>query len=159
MNFARSSFSGASSALTALLSFSADLVRAAESFVGSRAITLVGLGGGRFQLLQLIGAGIDQRDVGGVFRRQRREAIDRRRIFARGGAQREQPLLDALEFGGIEIGRDQRRGEMLVGLLQRIDGGIDRLHRGLDQRRRIAGAALQPAHRRRQRSTPANDCR
>jgi hypothetical protein len=32
MNFARSSFSGASSALTALLSLSADLVRAAESF-------------------------------------------------------------------------------------------------------------------------------
>src|ERR1700676_121197 len=31
-NLARSSFSGASSALTALLSFSADLVRAAESF-------------------------------------------------------------------------------------------------------------------------------
>ena len=24
--------------------------------------------------------------------------------------------------------------EMLVGLLQRVDGGVDRLHRGLDQR-------------------------
>ena len=35
MNFARSSFSGASSALTGLLSFSADLVRAAESFAAA----------------------------------------------------------------------------------------------------------------------------
>jgi hypothetical protein len=37
VNFARSSFSGASSALTALLSFSADLVRAAESLTAAAA--------------------------------------------------------------------------------------------------------------------------
>src|ERR1700676_2462081 len=35
MNFARSSFSGASSALTALLSFSADFTRTAESLVAA----------------------------------------------------------------------------------------------------------------------------
>ena len=34
-NFARSSFSGASSALTALLSFSADFARAADSFAAA----------------------------------------------------------------------------------------------------------------------------
>jgi hypothetical protein len=37
VNLARSSFSGASSALTALLSFSADLARAAESLVAEAA--------------------------------------------------------------------------------------------------------------------------
>ena len=98
MNLARSSFSGASSALTALLSFSADFVARGGEFRRGRAVALVGLRGGRFQLLQLIGAGIDQRHVGGVFRGQRRQAIDRRRIFARRGAQREQPLLDAFEL-------------------------------------------------------------
>ena len=126
-------------------------MRAADSFVGRRAVALVGLGGGGFQLLQLIRAGIDQRDVGGEFGGQRREPVDRRRIFARGGAQRKQPLLDALQLGRIEIGRDQRGAEMLVGLFQRVDRDVDRLHRRLDQRRRIGGAAFQPAHRGRQR--------
>ena len=132
--------------MTALLSFSADLVRAAESFVGRRAVALVGLGGGGFQLLQLIRAGIDQRDVGDEFGGQRRQPVDRRRIFARGGAQRKQPLLDALQFGRIEIGRDQGCAEMLVGLFQRVDRDIDRLHRRLDQRGRIGGAAFQAAY-------------
>ena len=118
--------------------------------MAAAAVALVGLGGGGLQLLQLIGAGVDQRHVGGVFRGQCREAIDRRRVFARCGAQRKQPLLDAFEFGGIEIGCDQRGVEVLVGLLQRVDGGIDRLHRGLDQRRRIGRPPLEPAHRRRQ---------
>ena len=63
-----------------------------------RAVTLAGLGGGRLQLFQLLGAGIDQRHVGGVFRGQCRQSIDRRRIFARGGAQREQPFLDAFKL-------------------------------------------------------------
>jgi hypothetical protein len=126
MNFARSSFSGASSALTALLSFSADLVRGRGQLLGSRAIALVGLGRGGFQLLQPIRAGIDQRDVGDEFGGERRQPVDRRRIFARGGAQRKQPLLDALQLGGIEIGRDQGGAEMLVGLFQRVDRDIDR---------------------------------
>ena len=118
-----------------------------REFCRGRAVALVGLGGGGFQLLQLAGAGIDQRHVGGVFRGQRREAVDRRRIFARGRAQREQPLLDALEFGGIEIGGDQRGVQMLLGLFQRVDGDIDRLHGRFDQMRQIAGTAFQPAHR------------
>ena len=37
---------------------------------------------------------------------------------------------------------------MLVGFFQRIDCDVDRLHRRLDQRRRIGGAAFQPPHRR-----------
>ena len=79
-------------------------------FRRSQRVTLVGISRRLFQLLQLIGAGIDQRDVGGVFGGERGKPIDRRRIFARGGAQREQPLLDALKLGGIEIGRGERCG-------------------------------------------------
>ena len=94
---------------------------------------LVGFGGRGLELLQLPGAGVDQRHVGGVFRGQRGEAVDRRGVFARRGAKREQPLLDAFEFGRIEIGCDQRGAKVLVGLLQGVDGGIHRLHRGLDQ--------------------------
>jgi hypothetical protein len=136
VNFARSSFNGASS-------------RGGE-FGRSRTVALVGLGGGGLEIFQPIGAGVDQRDVGGVFRGQRREAIDRRGIFARCRAQREQPLLDALELRRIEVGCDQRGVEVLVGLLQRVDGGIDRLHGGLDQRRRIGRTPFEPADRRRQ---------
>ena len=111
------------------------------------------------QLLQLIGAGVDQRHVGGIFRGQCRQPIDRRRIFARRGAQREQPLLDAFQFGGIEIRRDQRRVQMLVGLLQRVDRGIDRLHRGLDQRRRICRRGAPAGAPPPKAPEPANDCR
>ena len=114
---------------------------------GGGAVFAVGGRSGGLQPLQLPGAGIDGRDIGDEFRGQRGQAIHRRRIFARRGAQREQPLLDALQLGGIEVGGDQGCGEVLVGLLQRVDGDVDRLHRGLDQRRRRSGAALQPAHR------------
>ena len=115
------------------------------------AVTHIGFISGRFELLQLLRAGIDQRDIGGVFRGQRGEPIDRRRIFAGSCAQCEQPFLDALEFCGVEISRGNRCGEMLVGLLQRVDRGVDRLDRRLDQGGRIGGPALQPAHCRRQR--------
>src|SRR5581483_9316646 len=59
-------------------------------------------------------AGIDQRDVGGVFLRQRREVVDRHIVFAPGGAQREQPLLDLLKLGGIVIGCALRRSSRRI---------------------------------------------
>ena len=113
-------------------------------------VELVGSVRRRFQFFQLIGAGIDQRHIRRIFGGERGKPIDRRRIFARGGAQREQPLLDALELGGIEIGGKQRRGKMLIGLLQRVDRDIDRLHRGLDESRRIGRPPFEPPHRRRE---------
>ncbi len=97
------------------------------------AILLVGLGGCGFQSLELAGAGIDGGDIGKVFRGQRGESFHRCRIFPCGTAQREQPFLDTFEFGGIEIGGDERSAEMLVGLFQRVDGDVDRLHCGLHQ--------------------------
>ena len=69
-----------------------------RQLLGGRRIARIGLDRGLLQLLQPRGAGIDQHDVGGVFGGKRGEPIDRRRIFARGGAQREQPLLDAFEL-------------------------------------------------------------
>ena len=107
----------------------------------------IGLCGRRFQLLQSFSTGVDQCDIGGVFGGERSEIIHRRRIFARGSAQREQALFDALELERIEIGGGKRGREMLVRLLQRIDRNIDRLHGRLDQSRRTRRAALQPPHR------------
>src|SRR5438552_1612387 len=75
-----------------------------------------------------------------------RQPIDRRGIFARCGAKREQPFLDALQLCGVEVGRYQRGGEVLVGFLQRVDRGIDRPDRRLDQRRRIGRPPLQPPY-------------
>ncbi|MEY9230286.1 hypothetical protein ABIF78_002609 [Bradyrhizobium japonicum] len=121
-----------------------------RQFLGGSGIARVSLDRRLLQLLQPRSTGIDQDDVGSVFGGKRGEAIDRRRIFARGGAQREQPLLDALELTRIEVGRGERGQEMLVGFLQRVDRGVDRLHGGLDQRRRVDAAPLQPAHRGRQ---------
>ena len=40
---------------------------------------------------------------------------------------------------------------MRARLLERVERGVERLHRRLDQRRRMRGAALEPAHRRRER--------
>ena len=63
---------------------------------------------GRLRLLlqrgEPLGAGVDQRQIAGVAARQRRELVDRHIVLAPGGAQREQPLLDALELLRIVIG-------------------------------------------------------
>ena len=108
------------------------------------------LGGRFFQRGKPLGAGIDQSEVGCVFRRQRVEAVDRRIVFPACGAQREQPLLDALQFLRVVIGGSERLFEMPPRLFQRVERRVERLHRGLQQPRRLRGAALQPAHRRRQ---------
>ena len=82
---------------------------------------------------------------------QRLELVDRHVVFARGGAQREQPLLDLLELARIVVGRPQRGVEMGAGVLDGGERRVERLHRRLDQRRRLGGAALEPAQRGRQR--------
>ncbi len=142
---ARSSLSGLSSALTALSSAVAALSRAFDSASAALRNALSACGGGRFQRLQLLLAGIDQADVVAIALRQRREIVDRHVVFAAGGAQREQPLLDALELGRIVIGGAQGGFEMGAGLFQRVERGVERLHRRLDQLRRLGAAALEPA--------------
>ena len=71
-NLARSSLSGLSSALTALSSFSAALRRAADSAGGGGGEAPVGLRRGLFQRREPFGAGVDQREVGGVACRRAR---------------------------------------------------------------------------------------
>ena len=87
------------------------------------------------------GAGVDQREVGLVASPERGQMVDRRIVLAAGGAQREQALLDALELPRIEVRRPQRLFEMAARLVERVQRGIERLDRRLDQRRRLHGAA------------------
>ena len=49
------------------------------------------------------------------------------------------------------VGGAQRRLEMRARLLERGERGVERLHRRIDQRRRLRGTALEPPQRRRQR--------
>ena len=145
-NFARSSLSGLSSPIDRLVERLTGLqARAFDKRVGRRAIVGFRSACGRLQRLELLLAGVDQRNIGFVSRRQRRQLIHRHVVFAARRAQREQPLLDAFEFGRIEIGGAQRLLEMAAGFLQRGQRHIERFDRRLDQARRLRGAPLQPA--------------
>jgi len=104
-------------------------MRAAES-LALRAVALIDLGGRRLQLLQSTGAGVDQRHIAGIFRGHAASQSTGVAYCARRGAQREQPLFDAFKLRRIEIRRDQCGAQVLVGFLQRVDGGIDRLTAG-----------------------------
>ena len=144
-NCARSSLSGLSSPLTALSSAACGLGARFRQRVGGFAV--IGLGGARrrLQRLELLLAGVDQRDIGPVAGGERGQLVHRRIVFAACRAQREQPLLDALELGRIEVGGAQRGFEMAAGVVQRAERGIERLHRRLDQLRRLRLAPLQAA--------------
>ena len=137
--------------MTALSSFSAGLAALAGERRRRLAIALDASRRGLLERGELLGAGVDQRQVGGMARGQRIEAVDRHVVLARRGTQREQPLLDALELARIVVGGRERRLEMRARLVERGERGVERLHRRLDQRRRMRGAALEPPHRRRQR--------
>ena len=92
-----------------------------------------------------LGPGIDEREVGGMARGKRGELVDRHIVFARGRAQRKQPLLDALELARIAVGNAQGLFEVCARLLQRGEGGIERLDRRPDQGLRLFGPAFEPA--------------
>ena len=78
---------------------------------------------------------------------QRRQIVDRHIVFARRRAQREQPLLAALQLVGVVIGGAQGGFQMRPRLFQPGQRGIERLDHRLDQRRRLRLTALQPAQR------------
>src|SRR5262249_45958656 len=109
-----------------------------------------GVARARFQTAEVLRAGVERREVGGVARRERREIIDRDVVFASGGSQREQALLDAFQFARVVIGGAQRRFEMGARVLERVERRVERFDGGLDQRGRLGGAALQAAYGRRQ---------
>ena len=98
--------------MTALSSFSAACLRRLGQRRGGRAVARLGLACGGFERREPLGAGIDEAEIGGIARGERVEPVDRHVVLARRRAQREQPLLDALELARIVIGRAQRRIEM-----------------------------------------------
>src|SRR5690606_34888250 len=96
-----------------------------RQFFGGLRESAVGVRRRLLQSGQLLVAGVDQRHLGRKTLGQCCEIVHGACVFAGGGAQGEQPLLDALQFQRIEIRRRQGGVEVLVGFLQRIDGGID----------------------------------
>ena len=103
------------------------------------------------QRAEPLGAGVDQGEIAVVAAGERGKLVDRHVIFASGGAQREQALLDPIKLGRVVFGDPQRMFELGAGFVQRGERGIDRFDRRLDQRRRLRGAAFQAPHRRRER--------
>ena len=80
-----------------------------------------------------------------------------RAIFARGGAQSEQALLDPLQRARIEFGVAQGLIESLLGMVERGERRIQRFQRRRRSARgACAGAALEPAQARRRAWTAAS---
>ena len=108
-----------------------------------------------FQRDEAFGAGVDQRQVALVAAGERGKLVDRRVVFAPGGAQREQALLDAFELARIVVGGAQRLFEMHARLVERGERRVDRLHRRLDQRRRLRARGARAAAWRSRAAAPA----
>jgi hypothetical protein len=69
-----------------------------------------------------------------------REVGNRHRVLLRGGAEREQPLLDAFELLRIEGGGD-RPFETALALLERQHGAVKRRHRFVEEAARLGERA------------------
>ena len=93
----------------------------------------------------LAAAGLERGQIVGVFLRERRQALDRRGVFAAHRPQREQPLLAALELVRIEFAGLDRLLDRAGRALERLDRLVQSLDAGLDQSRRLRHPALQPA--------------
>ena len=102
----------------------------------------------RIQLLQLLFAGVEIGEIGNHPHGQRRKRRHRHRIFARGGAQRKQPLLDPLQFLRIVFGLAERRLHCHLRIGELIERRVEQLHGVFEQARRLMALALQPAHQR-----------
>ncbi len=99
---------------------------------------------------QARGAGVDQREVRRIARGECGKLVDRRHVFAPRGAQREQPLLDALELVRVKGRGSERLLDMAARLVERGERRIERLDRRLDIERRLGVASLEPTHGSRQ---------
>ena len=111
----------------------------------------IGLARRRFEPLQFLRARIERSEIGGMLGGKRREIVDRDIVFAARGAQRKQPLLDAVELVRIVIRGNERCVELRARVIERGQRRIERLHRRIDQRGRLRPTSLQPAQRGRQR--------
>jgi hypothetical protein len=125
--------------------------------VGAAGVQLPGVARRLRQLDEPRFSGVERGEIGGEFFGQRRQGLDRAGIFAPRAAQGEQPLLDALQLARIEIRLAQGRLDHRLRGVERDDGRVERLHRRLDQRRRLRRPPLQPAHHARQHGNRRRD--
>src|SRR5262249_48947403 len=86
---------------------------------------LEGDGGVLFERGELRRAGIEQGEIGGVARAQRRKLVDRGVVFPPGGAQCEQALLDALQDVRVERCGGERAVDMAARLVERRQRRIE----------------------------------
>ena len=81
---------------------------------------------------------------------QRLKVVDGHIVFARSGAQREQPLLDPFELVRIEFGSPQRSLEARARVFQRMQCELQRFDGRGYQGGRLSAAPIEPAQRRRE---------
>jgi hypothetical protein len=78
--------------------------------------------------------------------RKRVEFVDRHAVFARRSAEREEPLLAALELARVMVGGAQRSIQVRAGIFERRERSIERLHGRPDQRGGLRRATFEPTH-------------
>ncbi len=93
---------------------------------------------------------IERRDVLREPRQQCGQRIHGDAVLAARGPQREEPLLHGLKFARVAIGRLQRILEGRRGAVERHEDQVEGLEAGLDQVRRLDGAAFEAPQERRQ---------
>ena len=137
--------SGGSSAATAFSSALALFSRSRAEPAGCGGVGRLRFGARLLQARDLVTASVERGEIVAIFLCERRQAVDRRRIFAAHGAQREQPLLAAFEFVRVDGAGLDRLLDRAGRVLQGLDRLVQRLHAGLDQLRRLRHAPLQAA--------------
>ncbi len=75
------------------------------------------------------------------------QGVRRHGVFAGGAADREQSLLQLLQFGGVEVGVADRRLQRVAGRVQRNQRGVDGGDARLDEMRRLGLPPIEPAQR------------
>ncbi len=89
------------------------------------------------QFLEMRLAGVERGEVGGEFFRQRGRSSTGAE-YLRAAARRENSRSsDPLQGARVELRVAQGLIERLLRLIQRCQGGVQRLERGLDERRRL----------------------
>ena len=78
---------------------------------------------------------------------KRRQRVRRHVVLARGAADGEQPLLQMLQLGRIEIGIADRRLRRVAGGIQRDERGVDCGDARLDELRRLRQPSVEPPQR------------
>ena len=156
-NLARSSLSGLSSPLTALSSAPAALAAACESASAACAVSGFRLRGGCLQRLEPVLAGVDQRDDRPSYLRASAASSSTGTLYLRPAARSANSRSSMRSSSaGSKSAIAKRRFKMATRLVQRVERGVERLHRRLDQARRLRGRGVQAGGSRRTAPARAN---